>query len=208
MMLLLLLTTLPVLRNDGVIVGAELRRSALEPGRTGALALRFELADGWTAEPNPLLAQARPMLFIQLAPPAGIAFSGPTASELPELLGSAFLDLPHERVVAPGETEIEFVVRARPPADARLAFNALIYVRAPGAGARAVLVRKRFELRLSPGAVATEVASTESGWGGGDALRLGERLDPFALPGVSGTLALAELQDGPFLVLTTQRSCL
>src|SRR5262249_23437884 len=161
------------------------------------------LAAGWSVAPNPLLPGTEPRLFVQLAPPPELELTGPSATTLPELLRARFLDLPFERVLPPGDSALEFRVLRAPPDDARFAFNALAYVRPSDApAARTRLVRLRFELALAPGAEAVSVPNTDSRWGRGDALRLGERAPAFELPTASGTpLTLAAELDHPFLVL-------
>ena len=195
--------------NTAVLVRAALPAAVLEVGALGHFTVHFELAPGWGVPANPLREDTSPGLFLQLAPPPELELSGPSATRLDELLRSAFLDLPFERVVAQGDTAIEFRVLRPLPEGARLAFNALIYVRADGAGAATRLVRLRFELPLRPGAEARSVSSADSSWGRADVLRIGQRAEPFELPTALGTTrALGSLLDRSFLVVTTQRSCL
>ena len=187
--------------SNTVQIAATLEAEELTVGQSYTIDLRLELAEGWSASESGI-----PKAFLQIDVPDSVTLAGKVLTEYRELSRNEFVQEPYERMIEPGQTEIEFTLTGEPKAGEALSLNVIAYIKSED-GDDNYYVRRRLDLALQPGAKAKETDATDTTWGSHDTLVVGEKADDFTLPQYGGTsISLADYRGRKNVIITTYRA--
>jgi hypothetical protein len=165
------------------------------------LVIEVKTKEGWSASDSGI---PRPILQIDV--PASVELEGKSLTEYRELSRNEFLQSPFERLLDGPRQTIPFKLASAPGADERISLNVLAYV-TDKPGEDAWFARRRLELPLKAGAVATPAATEKSDWGREKLLQIGDKAEPFELPRADGSsVSLAEHLGKKNIVVVTYRA--
>jgi len=185
--------------TDVISISARLEAGKLEVGQNYELSVDVKVKDGWSASQAGI-----PKPMVQIKFPDCAKTRDHVLSDYRELSRNEFLQKPYEQL-ASKTLRYEFALTRAPRADEHFALNVLAYVSDDAAGAW--FVRRRYEIPLSAGAVAEQVAAADSSWGAGGVLQIGDRAAPFELPRAdASTVSLEYLLGKSNIIVTTYRA--
>jgi len=183
-------------------LGAVMDARPLTIGEPREIVLELELGEGIS-----LSKAGIPSPMLQIEVPPSVKLGGRYLRTYRELANNEFLNEPFERLLVDPRTKIAFELVSEPAPDERLALNVVGYQTSED-GERTSFMRRRFELALTPGAEAVEVAATRSSWGEDSSLlQIGDDAAEFVLPMADGVeLALDEFLGEQNIIVTTYRA--
>lgn len=192
--------------NDAVTVNAKLPADTLEVGKTYTFDVSVAVNPGWSID-DATVGQKVMKPILQIDAPPGITLAGDAPADARALAKNEFLQAPYELLVTHDPEQIAFTLNAAPAADQPIRFNVLTYVSADPKQ-NAYLIRRRFELPLSPNAEAKQIDPVPSDWGKGDELQLGQAAPNFELPRLTddSMLKLSDYIGKKIVIVTTYRA--
>ncbi|MFQ5501843.1 MAG: hypothetical protein ACE5EQ_06025 [Phycisphaerae bacterium] len=196
-MLVPLVLSAPNPPDDVVTVSATLQADRLEIGQSYSFVVEARFKDGWSASDSGI-----PKPFLQIKTPPSVQLDGKVLKTQRELSKNEYLREPFERLMQGNETTVRFTLVDEPGEDERIALNIIAYASDDPAN-DAWFIRKRMELPVRPGATAELINATESDWGTGDELQIGDQAELFELPRADGSKVSLEQYRGKKNVLVT-----
>jgi hypothetical protein len=177
-----------------VEVTASIGPAAITAGAEAAIDVEMTVAEGWSTT-----EAGMPFALLQIETPEHVTLVGkPTKKQRGE-----FIDVPHEREIAPGKSRVAFAVDGDLAADARIFLNVVAYLKNEGTGAMD-FARVRIALPVRPGAGSSPADPRVSTWGPkGTTLNIGDRAEPLVLPRADSTTVSLEDHLGRTNVLVT-----
>ncbi len=183
-----------------ISTSAKLNASNLQVGSQFSIELMVEFGDGADASKAGVPA---PILQIEL--PESVELVGKVLKTQKELAGNEYLRAPYERLLQKLPASIKCKLKKAPGPDDTIFLNIVSYVQ-PKSG-DAEFVRKRLALPVKVGATSQGVSSSNSDWGIGDALKVGDKSQAFELPRADGSkVSLAQFLGKKNVVVTTYRA--
>jgi len=189
------------LPKDVINVSARIEADSLNVGEEYDVLIDVKMKDGWSAS-----ASGLPSAILQIKVPRSVKLAGKVLETQRELAKNEYLRMPFERLIKENPTRVKFKLLRKPKKKDRLRFNVLAYVHSPD-GNDDGFVRRRFKLKVKPGAEATSISAKHSSWGRGKELQLGDKAVPFKLQRADGsTASLKSYLGKKNVVVTTYRA--
>ena len=186
--------------DNAFSVSARIDAETLEVGQEYEIVLEWKVGESYSTGDGGI-----PAPILQIEVPRTVRLTGKVLEGYRELSKNEFLQEPFERLIKESPVRIGFKLRRLPPEDARMALNVLAYVGGKSDGAW--FVRRRLEIPLRPGAEATEISPTNSNWGKGKGLQIGDKATPFTLPRADGSqVSLRQYLGKKNVIVTTYRA--
>lgn len=189
------------LPKDVISVSARIEADSLEVGKEYEIAVDVQMKDGWSASDSGI-----PNAILQIKVPRSIQLDGKVLETQQELSQNEFLRAPFERLIKQNPTRIRFKLLREPKQNDYLRFNVLAYVHSSD-GDDHWFARRRYRMRIEPGATASRVSTKRSSWGVGKELQLEDEAVPFDLPRADGTtVSLKRYLGKKNIIVTTYRA--
>ena len=187
--------------GDAFTVSARLDAESIAVGDKYEIVLEWHVAEGLSSD-----GAGIPAPILQIDVPRGVTLSGKVLKKHRELAQNEFLEAPFERLLKESPVRIEFKLRKELTADDRIGLNILAYVGSSESG-EASFVRRRLELEVAPNAEAKSAETTNSNWGTGKRLHIGDKAAAFSLPQADGQkVALKDYLGKKNIIVTTYRA--
>jgi len=186
---------------DAVKVSAKIINRSWGQGERGQIVIEVATEKGWSTTATGLSA---PLL--QIKAPPSVKLLGKVLTDMTELKQNEFVYSPYEKLLDSDRTRLPFLLEKTPGLSEKLGLTVLGYVSKKG-DKKGYFFRKRLELPVQPGAIATQADAYDSSWGTLDVLQIGDKADDFEITSLTGKpVTLSQYLGKKNVIVTTYRA--